>query len=127
MPTGFKVESGAALSHKLATIAPTILNFLKDNRTAWPNLKPLSAGYLCHWASESYQLKLEGSDVRAIVNYLRQSGEPIGSNAEGYFYALTRAELDSTVQHLSERIAAISKALHGMTRKFTDGKQQTFL
>lgn len=49
-------------------------------------------------------LQIGGAQVRAIVSYLRvKEHQPIGSDQHGYFWARTRAELQTTIAHMKQR------------------------
>lgn len=57
-----------------------------------------------------------GADLRRVVNELRQDGEPVGSNRNGYFYCIRYSEINDTVQHLHHRADGILKAAEGLLR-----------
>lgn len=57
---------------------------------------------------------IKGSEVRRIVNRLRERGEPIASDGEGYFIAKTYEELEHTLRQLDSRINAIKRARDGL-------------
>ena len=89
-------------------------------------LKSELAGYMeifhCgeQYAAVSRELEkafnIKGAELRALVNTLRREGVPICSNANGYFYAETDAELLQTISHMSSRIAGISGAIRGLKK-----------
>jgi len=57
---------------------------------------------------------LAGTEVRAIVHFLRQNRYPIASGSKGYSVAQNEAELKSTIQHLKERRKAIDSDIEGL-------------
>lgn len=125
MPTGFRVETGSALSQKLLPLAPRLSAMLKrmrDSGAATP-LRPITAGRIKeHMAAAGF--RMHNSEICAMVNHLRRAGNPIASNGDGYFWANTRDELEPTIQHMRERIASMSDALGGMTRRFYSGQRE---
>jgi hypothetical protein len=124
MPTGFDVETGSNLSKKLLSLAPVLLKYLateREQRARGPENPLLSPEIETHFLT--YNQKLIGSEIRAMVNYLRRNKSPIGSNAGGYFLAVSRQELDFTVNHLQERISAINSAVQGLIHSFDDKDQ----
>lgn len=114
MPTGFNVESGADLSKRLLSIVPTLKTILENARKDANRgpLNPVSAGELCDRLAPFGNVK--DADIRAMVNCLRRNKCPIGSNANGYFMAINHIELETTRQHLYERIQGIQGALRGL-------------
>lgn len=60
------------------------------------------------------RFRIKGSEVRALVNELRCQGVPICSSSKGYFYATSRDEVESTVNHLNSRIGKMVEARDGM-------------
>jgi len=124
MPTGFNVETGSKLSPKLLSYAPILLKFLKterEQRGRGPGNSLLSIEIESHLSTFGRDVK--GSDVRAMVNYLRRNKYPVGSNADGYFLAINRQELDFTIQHMQERISSIRAALNGLEGSFDDQEE----
>ena len=57
---------------------------------------------------------MKGSAIRATVNELRSSGNPIASDKNGYYIATTTAELEHTIRQLESRIKSINKARNGL-------------
>ncbi|MFI3226633.1 MAG: hypothetical protein R3Y09_04390 [Clostridia bacterium] len=67
------------------------------------------------------RLQIQSRDVRKIVNSLRQAGEPIGSNIDGYFYAQNIEEVEQTISAMLGRIKKVIVATDGLVasqRKF---------
>ena len=59
-------------------------------------------------------LDLRGVEVRAIVNFLRKRGYPIGSSSKGYWYAKNMEEISDTIKHLYQRKTAIQSVINGL-------------
>jgi hypothetical protein len=106
MPTGFYVETGSDLSLKLQGLVGWLEEYLKSK-----NGRPVTGEEICHARAD---IRLSGPDIRAMVNYLRRQSKPIGSEANGYFWATEPGQLDATILHLRERLSAIQAALHGL-------------
>jgi hypothetical protein len=50
------------------------------------------------------QVQISGVQVRAIVSHLRVvERQPIGSDQRGYFWARSREELKTTIEHMKQR------------------------
>jgi hypothetical protein len=126
MPVGFNVESGADLSDKLKHLAPRVLYKLQEGRkakTITPE-NPISGQSMCEYLKDTSAYAIQTSDIRAIVNHLRREKNPIGSNIDGYFFALGISELDLTLTHLKQRAAAIYSAIHGLKNSFENENGQ---
>ena len=52
--------------------------------------------------------------VRGAINQLRQDGAAICSNGDGYWYATTAYELQSTIEELEGRVSAVNNAIAGL-------------
>ena len=52
--------------------------------------------------------------VRKAVNSLRSNGIPVCSDENGYYYAVSQAEINATVAQLDSRIKKISTARNGL-------------
>jgi len=61
--------------------------------------------------------KLSEPGIREIVNYLRSKGEKIGSNSNGYFYMICKADEQHTFDQIESRIVGMLNAVHGMNEK----------
>ncbi len=59
-------------------------------------------------------LNISGTDLRKLVNRLRRRGVPIGSDRNGYFYAVTAGEVYSTIRQLKQMAAGLEKAIGGL-------------
>lgn len=71
---------------------------------------------------------VSGKKIRDAVNELRQDGEPICSDRNGYFYAITEMEVNRSIRQLSSRIRSIAKAQRGLmtaAAKFVDTGQMS--
>ena len=118
------MESGYSLSPELIEVAEGVVGFLKLRRVTGvvtPD-NPLKGAAICdHFAKVG--TPLTETTLRALVNYLRQTHRPIGSNAHGYFWANRARELDSTIRHLRERIGGIDRAARGLETCFSGQKE----
>jgi len=70
-----------------------LLSFTIDN--------PVLSSSLCR------EFGINVRELRTIVQYLRVTGEPIGSTSKGYFTAIKASELDLTMRHLEARAQKI--------------------
>jgi hypothetical protein len=126
MPTGFDgIESGAALPQRLVNLTDWLISVLQKQIRG----VPLTGKEICSKCRMEKKFDLEGPDVRAMVNYLRRRSKPIGSVSDGYFWAIEKQELDSTILHLRERVAGISSALRGLEvarNNLSKGQQEMF-
>ena len=48
------------------------------------------------------------------MNRLRREGVPIGSSADGYFYAVTAGEVYATIRQLRTMAAGLEAAISGL-------------
>ena len=64
--------------------------------------------------------QMRGAELRREVNALRGDGIPICSFENGYYYAATAEELQSTIRQLRSRIAKIAFAERGLSRALED-------
>jgi hypothetical protein len=128
MPTGFNVPSGSSLSAKLIPVAHRLAEYLRKSRQfdqITPD-NPKTAAELVEIGADA-GLKLEGPTIRAMVNYLRINRHPVGSNGNGYFWAIKREELNPTLIHMMERISAIQHAVTGLEQSFPPDGQRNLL
>ena len=58
-------------------------------------------------------LNLSGTELRKLVNRLRQQNKPIASDQTGYFYA-------QTIQNLKKMRAGLDAAIRGLERSLDD-------
>lgn len=65
-------------------------------------------------------LHLSGTDLRKLVNRLRQQNKPIASDRNGYFYAQTAGEVYTTIQNLKKMRAGLDAAIRGLERSLDD-------
>jgi len=73
-----------------------------------------------------YIFGLNGVTVRQIVNKLRCEGRPVCSDANGYYYAKNRNEINNTVMQLLGRTRKINDAARGLVLShqiFHDGTE----
>lgn len=59
-------------------------------------------------------LDMSGNELRRLVNRLRRKGVPIGSNKDGYFYAITAGEVYATIRQLQTMSKGLDAAIHGL-------------
>lgn len=72
--------------------------------------------------------RVNGKELRDLINILRREAIPIASDQSGYYYAKTENELRATIRHMRRRIAGISAAIRGLNRSLSDfDKAQTRL
>lgn len=64
------------------------------------------------------ELDIPGSAVRSLARHARLNGKPICSNQNGYFYATTREELQSTLEHLRQRASIMLEMASRMEAVF---------
>lgn len=116
----FPTPSGSNLPVRLQKVAPIFLAKLKASRTAGliTATQGIPAKKICESLKLSKGLTVHDADIRAMVNYWRRNGEPIISLSNGYSYALKPEELQSTMEHLEDRIKAEQSALSGLKRAF---------
>lgn len=57
-----------------------------------------------------------GREIRTAVNALRSDGEPICSDENGYYYAVTEQELRHSIRQLDSRIGQIERAKNGLEK-----------
>lgn len=66
------------------------------------------------------ELHISATDLRKLVNRLRQKGKPIGSDQRGYFYAQTAGEVYSTIQSLKRMRTGLDAAIQGLERSLDE-------
>lgn len=71
------------------------------------------------------RMDLRGVEVRAIVNFLRKKGYPIGSSSKGYWFAKSKDEIEETLQHLHQRKSAIQSVINGLESSNYFKKQES--
>ena len=59
-------------------------------------------------------LGVSGTDLRKMVNCLRRRGVPVGSDRQGYFYAVTAGEVYTTIRQLRQMVTGLEKAIAGL-------------
>lgn len=59
-------------------------------------------------------LHISGTDLRKLVNHLRQKRWPICSDRSGYFYAATAGEVYATIRQLRRMADGLEAAIHGL-------------
>lgn len=65
---------------------------------------------------------IDGSDIRKAVNFLRQNGQPIGSDGRGYFYITTKESAVKTIRRLDNQALHIQQARDGLIRLLNGGE-----
>ena len=55
-----------------------------------------------------------GREIRTAVNTLRSMGEPVCSDENGYYYAVSGHEVLRSIRQLDSRISKITKAKKGL-------------
>ena len=61
-----------------------------------------------------HSLHISGNELRRRVNRLRREGVPVGSSADGYFYAVTAGEVYATIRQLRTMAAGLEAAISGL-------------
>jgi biotin operon repressor len=82
-----------------------VLSVIKERNSANP-VTGKTIAYKCGLTSDV--------SVRRAVNQLRQEGEAICSNGDGYFYAANNAELQDTIVELESRVSSVNNAIVGL-------------
>ena len=59
-------------------------------------------------------LHIRQADLRKLVNRLRRKGNPICSDRNGYFYAVTAGEVYATIRQLREMENGLKAAIGGL-------------
>lgn len=83
--------------------------------------KAVSSAYL------QSRFSISSRTVRKIVNQLRNDGNPICSDENGYYYATDKDEVLNSVYKMTSRIKEIAKAKNGLVkslRNFPDESGQ---
>lgn len=123
MPRGFTTASGYQLKSGLKPLAESLLDALRKHRRHCEEkglMRKLEEAHikneriLKYFTTHHPGFKVSEADVRAIVNYLRRRGEPIGSSSHGYFLAGNPEELKTTIDSLWDREMAIRGAREGL-------------
>lgn len=69
---------------------------------------------------------INGASIRQIISKLRCEGQPICSDANGYYYAENHDEINNTATQLLGRTKKINEAVRGLIlshQVFYDGKE----
>ncbi|MBZ2175626.1 HTH domain-containing protein [Schnuerera sp. xch1] len=83
--------------------------------------KAVSSAYLQN------RFSISSRSVRKIVNQLRNDGNPICSNENGYYYGTDKDEVLNSVYQMNSRIKEIAKAKNGLVKSlknFPDESRQ---
>ncbi len=72
--------------------------------------KAVSSAYL------QSRFSISSRTVRKIVNQLRNDGNPICSDENGYYYATDKGEVLNSVYQMTSRIKEIAKAKNGLVK-----------
>jgi len=84
------------------------LNNMKEHHTGRENA--VSSAYL------QIRFCISSRTVRKLVNQLRNDGNPICSDDNGYYYAADRKELLASIGQMTSRIREIAKAKRGLVK-----------
>lgn len=105
MLTGFESVS-VELTPKLKTKAIVILENLEKYTSAMPvKSQVIEKG-----------MKMQGTQVRACISWLRCNEYLIGSNQNGYYKIQTQKELEETQAQIKERIQKLLAVYYGLER-----------
>lgn len=84
------------------------LSYIKESHRG--KEKAVSSAYLQN------RFSISSRSVRKLVNGLRNDGNPICSDENGYYYATDQKELLYSIYQMSSRIKAIAKAKNGLVK-----------
>lgn len=84
------------------------LIFMKQYHTG--KEKAVSSAYL------QSRFCISSRTVRKLVNQLRNDGNPICSDDNGYYYAAHRKELLASIRQMTSRIREIAKVKRGLVK-----------
>lgn len=65
-------------------------------------------------------LHISGNKLRRRVNRLRREGVPVGSSADGYYYAVNAGEVYSTIRQLRSMANGLEAAISGLENALND-------
>lgn len=65
-------------------------------------------------------MQVSGADVRKMVQNARRMSLPVASAGNGYFYAKSKGELRSTIEHLKERRNSLSYTISQLELAFIE-------
>jgi biotin operon repressor len=71
------------------------------------------------------KFEIKGEQLRHEIMELRREGFPIASTRDGYYWARTLAELDSTLEHLKGRRNSLDLTIQCMQKRFRNSEEQT--
>jgi hypothetical protein len=117
MPRGFDTESGGSLTAKQKEVAMRLLAFLKDHRESGyiTPQNPITAPQISKLYNEKFGVRIADTLIRACVNHLRADlSHPIVSTNKGYFYAITKSEVEQGLLHMVDRRDALNDAIRGL-------------
>lgn len=100
------------------TTKTSILDYVTKNHNGAENA--ILAGRLCS------MLGITGRLLRRAITELQVEGHPICSDTNGYFYAVSVDEIESTVAHLTSRAQEMEAARDGLLKakdSFTAAKK----
>jgi len=84
------------------------LVYIKEYHTG--KEKAVSSAYL------QSRFLISSRTVRKLVNQLRNEGNPICSDENGYYYAIDQKELLNSIHQMTSRIIEIAKAKNGLVK-----------
>lgn len=70
--------------------------------------------YRVNGAELERTLHISGTDLRKLVNRLRQKRCPICSDRSGYFYAATAGEVYDTIRQLRRMVDGLEASIRGL-------------
>jgi hypothetical protein len=68
------------------------------------------------------EFSITGERVRELVRLMRREGTPIGACSDGYFYADTYDEIESTIEDLRQREESLRFTRIALLKKFNLGE-----
>lgn len=112
------IRSGSTLDPKYIQYAKHIAERLKlrANTNSLLSYRTVDSKRIIEHFKAQLKVNVSGSDIRAMVNYLRREGYPICASNDGYFWSNDINELSESVDALTDRITSMTAARDGLRR-----------
>ena len=73
---------------------------------------PIPASAICRaYSQKPYDWNIRDTNIRAMVHYLRATGNDVGSNESGYWFIVDPEEYDAVIHHLTGRAREIEEII----------------